>query len=1524
MSRKTRVRGPVATGGGTRRGTRGARLLSQVAATVVAASGLAGVSLAATTTSAVAAAPLECDTVYSIQGASPRNLWALGEDGTQTSVGTFDIGAGGSLNGLGIADGGGQAFGVLPATTGSGRTVYRYDRATETTTALGAGVASAPVTHGALNPLTGFYYYGGFSGSSIQIYGFDTTANTSIGLVASGTIPTGGANGDWAFDQQGRLYVVGGANGSNVFSVIDQQLPTSGSAITVTGRQVTDVTTPSSQAINGIAFGGTGYLYMASGAQLFEVNPSTGAVVSSSPLATSGSVDLASCASPSTIRVQKDFPDGRVVDGDQATLSVTGGGLTRGNTATTAGTDAGLQDTPGETAGPVFGLAGTTYTISESGNGALAGRYTAAWACVDENNGSTIASGTGTSGTFTLPNGGADGVAALCTFTNEALRPGIELDKVAGTPTGATAGSTITYSFTVTNTGDVPLATVAVSDPKVGTVTCPPGPLAPGDDVTCTAAPYVLTQADVVSGVVDNTAVATGTTGTPGGPTVSDDDSTSTPIDRVATLTLDKSAGVPVDVNSSGITDAGDTIGYSFTVTNDGNVPVSAVAVVDPMVGAVTCDVVSLAPGAVATCEADAPYVVTEADEVAGAVVNVATAQGVDPDGDEVESNEDSTSTPVQVPAPSVALDKRAGAPVDVNSSGITDAGDTIAYTFVVSNTGNVPLSSVAITDPLVSGLVCPAGVLAVGGSVTCTAAPYVITRDDVDAGSVENTATAGAVDPDGDPVASDPDSTSTPTELPQPALVLEKVAGTPVDVNDSGLTDAGDTIAYTFTVTNTGNVPVDAVRVRDPRVGAVTCEAVSLAPGDDTTCEADDDYVVTELDEIAGAVVNVASAIGSDPYDEDVVSDDDTTTTPVDRPAPGLAMEKVAGTPVDVNGSGITDAGDTIAFTFTVTNTGNVPVSDIEVDDPMVGAVTCEAVSLAPGDDTTCEADAAYVVTDADEVAGVVANTATASGTDPDGDPVDSDPDSTNTPVSTPAPALTLDKSAGVPVDVNSSGITDAGDTIGYSFTVTNDGNVPVSAVAVVDPMVGAVTCDVVSLAPGAVATCEADAPYVVTEADEVAGAVVNVATAQGVDPDGDEVESNEDSTSTPVQVPAPSVALDKRAGAPVDVNSSGITDAGDTIAYTFVVSNTGNVPLSSVAITDPLVSGLVCPAGVLAVGGSVTCTAAPYVITRDDVDAGSVENTATAGAVDPDGDPVASDPDSTSTPIEPVPALELVKLAELDDLDQDGLADLGEEVWYGFEVTNTGNVTLLDVAVDDPKVGAVTCEATTLRAGDTVFCVVDEPYVVTQEDVDAGSVLNEATASGTPVGGGDPVDSPPSSTDTPADDPAAMTLVKTNAVAGGGPAEVGDTITYTFEVTNTGAVTIDSIEIDDPMLDDAGVAVACRETTLAPGAATTCEADYEVTADDVADGPIVNRAAVRGCTPSGCDVLPPVVSDQSDTTTPVAAPAAPAPPAPAPAPGSPLPDTGGPAAGLIALAALLLAAGAGLVWRGRRRRTA
>ncbi|MEZ5191695.1 MAG: hypothetical protein R2734_03700 [Nocardioides sp.] len=88
-----------------------------------------------------------------------------------------------------------------------------------------------------------------------------------------------------------------------------------------------------------------------------------------------------------------------------------------------------------------------------------------------------------------------------------------------------------------------------------------------------------------------------------------------------------------------------------------------------------------------------------------------------------------------------MTLDKQSGGVTDLDGNG-PDAGDTISYSLVVTNTGNVTLTGVTVTDPTVGPVSCPVTTLAPGVSVTCTAT-YTLTQADVDAGHVANTATA-------------------------------------------------------------------------------------------------------------------------------------------------------------------------------------------------------------------------------------------------------------------------------------------------------------------------------------------------------------------------------------------------------------------------------------------------------------------------------------------------------------------------------------------------------------------------------------------------------------------------------------------------------------------------------------------------------------------------------------------------------------------------------------------------------------
>ncbi len=295
-----------------------------------------------------------------------------------------------------------------------------------------------------------------------------------------------------------------------------------------------------------------------------------------------------------------------------------------------------------------------------------------------------------------------------------------------------------------------------------------------------------------------------------------------------------------------------------------------------------------------------------------------------------------------------------------------------------------------------------------------------------------------------------------------------------------------------------------------------------------------------------------------------------------------------------------------------------------------------------------------------------------------------------------TPAPALTVVKSA----DPSDSGHFTVGQVITYSFVVTNTGNVTLTDVTVDEGAftgsgsLSPVTCPAgaASLAPGAQVTCTAT--YTVTQADVDAGSITNTATATGTPPSGPPPTSPPSTVTIPApQNPALTLA---KSATPTTVAA-----AGDTVTYHFLVTNTGNVTLAPVTVTEGAFTGtgtlspVTCPAGAtsLAPGASVTCTAT-YTLTQADVDAGSVTNTATATGTPPAGPPVTSPPSTTTVTVPPAPALTVVKSANPATV---GAA--GDVVTYSFLVTNTGNVTLTDAHPTDTgftgtgTLSAITC---------------------------------------------------------------------------------------------------------------------------------------------------------------------------------------------------------------------------------------
>ncbi len=915
-----------------------------------------------------------------------------------------------------------------------------------------------------------------------------------------------------------------------------------------------------------------------------------------------------------------------------------------------------------------------------------------------------------------------------------------------GTGVGVLAGNIITWTgITVPVAGSV----VLTFDATV---------LAPGSGVTH------LNHAEIAASDQfdpDSTPDATPDSDTP----TEDDEATAEVFLPILTIskTANKTTGLVL----------GDVITYTYVVTNTGNVDINNVSVADvhpgsgpdPVPGTEVLTNTSglssntvpndgnvdlLAPGDVITLTGT--YTVTQADLNAGvAITNTATANGTPTDGTLTPPTDTETITPT--PNPTLGITKTAS-----KTTGLV-LGDVITYTYVVTNTGNVSINNVTVgdvhpgsgpdpvpdnevltnTSGLSSNTVANDGnvdVLAPGDVITLTGT-YTVTQNDLDAGvAITNTATANGTPTSG--TLTPPTDTETITPTPAPAMTITKTAN-----KTTGLV-LGDVITYTYVVTNTGNVSINNVSVADVH--------------------------------------------------------------------PGSGPDPIPGTEILTNTSGLS--------VNTTANDGNIN-------------------KLAPGDVVTMTGT--YTVTQFDLDAGVaITNTATANGTPTSG--TLTPPTDTETITPTPAPAMTITKTAN-----KTTGLV-LGDVITYTYVVTNTGNVSINNVNISDvhpgsgpdPIPGSevltntsgLSTNIVGndgiinkLAPGDFVTMTGT--YIVTQADLDAGvAITNTATANGTPTSGTLIPPTDTETITPT--PAPAMTIVKTAD-----KTTGLV-LGDVITYTYIVSNTGNVSINNVTVADvhpgsgpdptPGSEVLTNNSGlsnnaipndgninILAPGDFVSYTGT-YTVTQADLDAGvAITNTATANGTPTSGTLTPPTDTETITPTSS-PAMTIAKTANKTT----GLV-IGDVITYTYIVTNTGNVSINNVTVADVHPGSGPAPSpnneiltnTSGLSSNTIandgnidvlapgdFITMTGTYTVTQADLDAGvAITNTATANGTPTSG---TLTPPTDTETITPTPApAMTITKTGDVLTG--LVVGNLVTYTYVVTNTGNVSINNVTVAD-----------------------------------------------------------------------------------------------------------------------------
>jgi uncharacterized repeat protein (TIGR01451 family) len=266
-------------------------------------------------------------------------------------------------------------------------------------------------------------------------------------------------------------------------------------------------------------------------------------------------------------------------------------------------------------------------------------------------------------------------------------------------------------------------------------------------------------------------------------------------------------------------------------------------------------------------------------------------------------------------------------------------------------------------------------------------------------------------------------------------------------------------------------------------------------------------------------------------------------------------------------------------------------------------------------------------------------------------------------------------------------------------------------------------------------------------------------------------------------------------------------VNHAGDLITYTIDLANAGNMDLTHATVTDASVSDL---APVLAGGfnagdtnmdgelsvGETWHYTADHTVTQAEIDNGGVvdptltiSNTASSST-----DQGASASATASVSVAQNPSLALTKAGTFNDTNGDGLANPGETISYSFSETNTGNMTLHNVAVSDQGSG-VTVNGSSialLAPGAVDGTTFTGSYTITQADIDAGFKDNTATATS------DNATAAPAMAHVVLPQSAQMTLSETASTSSNTPA-AGDTLNYTFSLTNTGNVTLHDQTVTD-----------------------------------------------------------------------------------------------------------------------------
>ncbi|HEX3129697.1 MAG TPA: hypothetical protein VH394_20345 [Thermoanaerobaculia bacterium] len=711
--------------------------------------------------------------------------------------------------------------------------------------------------------------------------------------------------------------------------------------------------------------------------------------------------------------------------------------------------------------------------------------------------------------------------------------------------------------------------------------------------------------------------------------------------------------------------------------------------------------------------------------------------------------------------------------------------GATVTWEYLVTNTGDVPLTDVVVEDddPSIK-VTCPKDTLAPGESMTCKASGKAKACQYKNLGGVSALSSKGTVN------ASDPSHYFGDEGA---ALAITSIL-----VNDKDATkgpgpdvEPGPALSWKFTVKNTGKVKLTGVQLTGINA---TCAKSVLEPNESTVCTASSQAapgagshsLPVQAQGKGQAACSQPSADGIGYYKvPDIHECREDDAIEIQTAVNGQDADSPKGPEVTV--------GSPVSFAYVVKNTGKGVLTAVEVSDSKGLALSCPKDVLQVGESMTCTASGNAQVGQFTSVGTATANAGCVT-----------DDDSVNYYGVTPGLQI-IKLTNGQDANAAPGPEIAFGGAVTWTYQVKNTGDVTLSNLSVTDDKGVAVSCPKTTLAAGESMNCTGSGTAQACQYE-------NLGTVTGKTPSGQTLTASDPSHYFGKVSPALDVEV-KVNGDDADTPKGPEVQVGSALSFTYIVKNTGDAALSGIQVSDSQGVSVSCPKTSLAAGESMTCTGSGTA------QAGQYSATGTASGTGP-----CNTNASDSDPVHyygVTPGLKIVKLTNGQDANVAPGPEIpvGSTVTWTYQVTNTGEVALSNLSVSDDKGVAVSCPKTTLAAGESMTCTGSGKAQACQYE-NLGTVTGK-TPSGQTLTASDP------SHYYGKTNPAIDVEVKVNGDDADSPKgpeiPVGSPVSFTYIVKNTGDVALSGIKVTDSK----GLSVSCPKTSLAVGESMTCTAN-------------------------------------------------------------------------------------------------